>query len=153
MNEVEFDASFEVQSSKRTSPEAALYIALLRDAMEEIGLLRQSIQREVSHKMWTETVEWILEEDNEWPGSFNRIVSDILNRDPNLFRQWLQKKRCKCCKLILMKEPCREMIGLPILKKDRSQLRIASCHPDRVHHARGLCDSCFRIQRRKIKNG
>ncbi len=30
-------------------------------------------------------------------------------------------------------------------------MRMADCHPDRPHLAKGMCESCYRVHRRKIR--
>ena len=89
--------------------EESLLLAILQQALEDIGLKRSEVQmRGVSHEDWWDAVGWVFTENHE-PFGFDWVVNSLprLNSTPDELRRRVGSYACPYCGIRVLEKPCK----------------------------------------------
>lgn len=80
-----------IRSKTFLQPERRLMLAVLEDAVTCFTKYRRERDRK-KKRLFDEAMEWVLEQDNDWPFAFENIC-DVLGLDSSYLRQGLLESR------------------------------------------------------------
>jgi hypothetical protein len=88
-----------------TTPEKALWIAVLEQAFADLGIIQsEQSSKRIEYERWKEASEWIQSDNREFRSAL--WIMDTVGIESDAILRRVAKFRCPCCRRKLLTRPC-----------------------------------------------